>query len=212
MSWRWAPLAAHCRRETKDRRNGWRAEPATSPKIRTRFRPPILMARLFRPLFEGVRLAETSPSQKTSVTSSTTFDGVAPPSAHALRRMAVVGRRGLFSLNERGSMRLRIVGERPSSVPLSGRDVSAVRPSRSEPHAPYPSRAACREAPATNADLRLKAAGMEPTNKLTGLGSCRLTPCLTPSVADLAPAPQGPDRRCPDALRRLRSPARGGRR
>ncbi len=69
-------------------------------------------------------------------------------------------------------MRLRgIVGERPSSAPRSGRDVSAARPSRPEPLAPYPFRAACREAPATNADLRRKAAGMEPTNALTGLGS-----------------------------------------
>src|SRR5208337_4915242 len=94
----------------------------------------------------------------------------------------------------------------------SGRDVSAARPSGSESLAPYPSRIAGRKAPATNADLRLKAAGMEPTNALTGLGSCRLTPSLTPSVAHSALAFQGPDRRCPDALRRLRSPARGGRR
>jgi hypothetical protein len=55
------------------------------------------------------------------------------------------------------------------AAPRLGRDVSAARPSRSELHAPYPSRLACRKAPATNVDLRLKAVGNGPTNALTGL-------------------------------------------
>ena len=62
-----------------------------------------------------------------------------------------------------------IVGERPIAALRLGRDVSAARPSRSEPLAPYPSRFACRKAPATNLDLRLKAAGIGPTIALTGL-------------------------------------------
>ena len=59
-----------------------------------------------------------------------------------------------------------IVGERPMAALQSGRDVSAARPSRSEPLAPYPSRLAL---PATNVDLRLEAAGIGPTIALTGL-------------------------------------------
>ena len=95
---------------------------------------------------------------------------VAPRSAHSLKRMAVVGRRG-FSLNDKAvDAPALIVDERPVLVPLSGRDVSAARPSRSEPHAPHPFGLVCREA-TTNVDLRTKAAGMEPTNALTGLGS-----------------------------------------
>ncbi len=67
----------------------------------------------------------------------------------------------LFPSTTRRSMRLTlIVGERPIAALRSGRDVSAARPSRSEPLAPYPSRLACRKAPATNVDLRLKAAGI----------------------------------------------------
>jgi hypothetical protein len=62
----------------------------------------------------------------------------------------------------------------------SERDVSAARPLRSELPAPYPSRLACRKAPATNVDLRLKAAGDGPTNALTGLGSMRAYALLAP--------------------------------
>ena len=84
-------------------------------------------------------------------------------------RMAVVGRRS-FSLNDKAvDAPALIVGERPIAALRLGRDVSAARPSRSEPLAPYPSRLACRKAPATNVDLRLKAAGNGPTNALTGL-------------------------------------------
>src|SRR5277367_1885086 len=46
-----------------------------------------------------------------------------------------------------------IVGERPTEALRSGRDVSAARPSRSEPFVPYPVQAACRKAPATKVDL-----------------------------------------------------------
>ena len=74
--------------------------PRRPPAIRTRFRSPDPDGPPVSPLFEGVSIAEMSPSQETSVTSSTTFDGVAPRSAHALMRMAVVGRRG-FSLNDK---------------------------------------------------------------------------------------------------------------
>src|SRR5271165_5746931 len=120
----------------------------------------------------------------------------------------------VFSLNDKAvDAPAPIVVERPLLlVPRSRRDVSTARPSGSEPLAPYPSRIAGTKAPTTNVNLRMKAAGTGPANALTGLGSCRLTPCLTPSVAHSAAASQGPDRRCPDALRRLRSAARGGRR
>ena len=65
-------------------------------------------------------------------------------------------------------MRLRgIVVERP--LLLVPRDVSAARPSGSEPLAPYPSRIAGRKAQTTNVNLRMKAAGTGPTNALTGL-------------------------------------------
>ncbi len=109
-------------------------------------------------------------------------------------RMAVVGR-GSFSLDDKAvDAPALIVGERPTAALRSGRDVAAARPSRSELPAPYPSRLAYRKAPATNVDLRLKAAGDGPTNALTGLGSCRLTPCWPPFVAHSPPAFQGPDR------------------
>ena len=58
-----------------------------------------------------------------------------------------------------------IVGERPMEALRSGRDVSAARPSRSGLLAPCPSRLACRKAPATNVDLRLKAAGYGPDER-----------------------------------------------
>ena len=90
---------------------------------------------------------------------------VAPRGAHALMRMAVVGRRS-FSLNDKAvDAPALIVGERPIAALRSGRDVSAARPSRSELLAPYPSRLACRKAPATNVDLRLKAAGNGPDER-----------------------------------------------
>src|SRR5208282_4145570 len=64
----------------------------------------------------------------------------------------------LFPQVTRRSMCLTlIVGERPVAALRLGRDVSAARPSRSEPLAPRPSSLACRKAPATNVDLRLKA-------------------------------------------------------
>ena len=63
-----------------------------------------------------------------------------------------------------------IVGERPMAALRSGRDVSAARRSRSEPLAPYPSRLACRKAPATNVDLRLKAAGNGPDERADRAG------------------------------------------
>jgi hypothetical protein len=63
-----------------------------------------------------------------------------------------------------------IVGERPMAALQSGRDVSAARPSRSELPAPYPSRLACRKAPATNVDLRLKAAGNGPDDRADSAG------------------------------------------
>ncbi len=60
----------------------------------------------------------------------------------------------LFPSTTRRSMCLPlIVGERPIAALRSGRDVSAARPSRSELPASYPSRLACRKAPATNVDL-----------------------------------------------------------
>jgi hypothetical protein len=58
-----------------------------------------------------------------------------------------------------------IVGERPIAALRSGRNVSAARPSRSELPASYPSRLACRKAPATNVDLRVKAAGDGPDER-----------------------------------------------
>jgi hypothetical protein len=72
----------------------------------------------------------------------------------------------VFSLNDRAvDAPALIVGERPIAALRLGRDVSAARPSRSEPFVPYPVQAACRKAPATNVDLRLKA-GIGPTNAL----------------------------------------------
>jgi hypothetical protein len=108
------------------------------------------------------------------------YDACCSARSRALTRMAVVGRRS-FSLNDKAvDAPALIVGERPMAAPQSGRDVSAARPSRFELPAPYPSRLACRKAPATNVDLRLKAAGDGPTNALTGLGSCRPMPGLRP--------------------------------
>jgi hypothetical protein len=93
---------------------------------------------------------------------------VSPRGAHALMRMAVVGRRS-FPLNDKAvDAPALIVGEGPIAALRLGRDVSAARPSRSEPLAPHPSRLACRKAPATNVDLRLKAE-IGPTNARTGL-------------------------------------------
>jgi len=77
----------------------------------------------------------------------------------------------LFPSTTRRSMCLTlIVGERPMAALQSGRDVSAARPSRSELPAPYPSRLACRKAPATNVDLRLKAAGNGPDDRADSAG------------------------------------------
>ncbi len=68
-----------------------------------------------------------------------------------------------------------IVGERPMAALRLGRDVSAARPSRPEPLAPYPSRLACRKAPATNVDL--KAAGNGPDERADrALGHAGLRP------------------------------------
>ena len=84
-------------------------------------------------------------------------------------RMAVVGRRS-FSFNDKAvDAPALIVGERPIAALQLGRDVSAARPSRPEFSAPNPSRLACRKAPATDVDLRLKAAGDGRTNALNGL-------------------------------------------
>jgi hypothetical protein len=177
MSWRWAPLAARCRRETKDRRNGWRAEPATSPKIRTRFRPPILMARPVSPLIRG---RTNRGNCRLAGSRLIVDDNDAGCSAWKLM-LSRDGRRWptKLSLNDKAvDAPALIVGERSVLVPLSGRDVSAARPSRSELPAPHPFGLVCREAPATNADLRLKAAGMEPTNALTGLDHAGLRPPL----------------------------------
>src|SRR5271167_193059 len=58
-----------------------------------------------------------------------------------------------------------IVGERPIAALQSGRHVSAARPSRAELPAPYPSWPTCGKAPATNVDLRLKAAGNGPDER-----------------------------------------------
>ena len=69
------------------------------------------------------------------------------------------------STTRRSMLPALIVGERPMAALRSGRDVSAARPSRSELPAPYPSRPACRKAPATNVDLRLKAAGNGPDER-----------------------------------------------
>ena len=88
-------------------------------------------------------------------------------------RMAVE----VFSLNDKAvDAPARIVGERPIAALRSGRDVSAARPSRSEPFVPCPVQAACTKAPATNVDLRLKA-GIGPTNALErALGHAGLRP------------------------------------
>jgi hypothetical protein len=91
---------------------------------------------------------------------------IAPRGAHALMRMAVVGRRS-FSFNDRAvDAPAPIVGERPMAAPQLARDVSAARPSRPELPAPYPSWLACKKAPATNVDLRLKAAGNGPDERV----------------------------------------------
>jgi hypothetical protein len=92
-------------------------------------------------------------------------------------RMAVVGRRS-FSLGDKAiDAHAPIVSDRPIAALRSGRDVSAGRPSRSEPLAPYPFRPAWRKAPATNVDLRLKAAGTGPDERTDGaLGHAGLRP------------------------------------
>jgi hypothetical protein len=91
-------------------------------------------------------------------------------------QMAVVRRRS-FSCNDKAvDAPALIVGERPMAALQLGRDVSAARPSRPEPLAPYLSRLACRKAPATNVDLRLKAAGNGPDDRADRAGSCRPTP------------------------------------
>jgi hypothetical protein len=80
-------------------------------------------------------------------------------------RMAVARRR-TFSFDDKAvDAPPFIVGERPVAALQFGRDVSAAGPSRSEPLAPYPSRLACRKAPATKVDLRLKAAGYGPDER-----------------------------------------------
>src|SRR5271166_1516430 len=71
-----------------------------------------------------------------------------------------------------------IVGERPIAALQLGRDVSAARPSRSEPLAPYPSRLACRKASATNVD-RLKAAGNGPDKRTDRAGVAQAYALLT---------------------------------
>ena len=81
------------------------------------------------------------------------------------------------STTRRSMLPTLIVGERPIAALRSGRDVSAARPSRSELPAPYPSRPACRKAPATNVDLRLKAAGIGPDERADrALGHAGLRP------------------------------------
>ena len=132
-------------------------KPRRPPKIRTCFCRPILMALLFCSPFAGAydcgkcRLAG-------NCSSSAAMTLVAPRGVHALMRMAVVGRRS-FSLDDKAvDAPALIVGERPIAALQSGRDVAGARPSRPEPLAPRPSRLACRKAPATNVDLRLKAA------------------------------------------------------
>ena len=140
-----------------------------APKIRTCFRRPILMALLFCALSRGRMNCGKCRLAGNWLIVDDNDVGCSPRSScpHA------DGRRWppkLFPSTTRRSMRpALIVGERPMAALQSGRDVSAARPSRSEPLAPHPSRLACRKAPATNVDLRLKAAGIGPTNALTGL-------------------------------------------
>ena len=187
-------LAAHCWREKKDRRNGWRAEPRRPPRSGPAPARPILMALLFRPLLRGrinrgiCRLAGNW----------LIVDGN-DVGCSALKLMPSCGWPSLAaevfpSTTRRSMLPALIVGERPMAALRSGRDVSAARPSRSEFLAPRPARAACRKAATTNVDLGLKAAGNGPASALTGLGSCRPMPCSPPSVAHSAPAFQGPDR------------------
>jgi hypothetical protein len=103
-------------------------------------------------------------------------------------RMVVVGLRS-YSLNDKAvDAPALIVGERPMAAQRSGRDVSAARPSRSEPFVPYPVQAADREAAATKVHLRLKAAGKGPRNALTELGSSRLCPWLAAARAVAPPS------------------------
>src|SRR5271170_6807444 len=80
-------------REKKVLRNGRRAEPATSlPKIRTCFCRPILMVLLFCPTFASAYESAENVASRETASSSTTMTWVAPRGAHALMRMAVVGR------------------------------------------------------------------------------------------------------------------------
>ena len=113
MSWRWAPLAARCRREKKDRRNGWRVEPATSPQDPDPLPPPDPDGPPVSPLIRG-RMNR----------GNVAFAG---NSAHRRRHLTWVAPRRLmpscgwpslaaevFPSTTRRSMRLRgIVGERP---------------------------------------------------------------------------------------------------
>jgi hypothetical protein len=128
--------------------------------------PPVPPPPFARRMNRGkCRLAETGSS------STTMMMWVSPRGGHALMWMAVVGRRS-FSLSDKAvDAPTLIVGERPIAALRLGRDVSAAGPSRSEPLAPHPSRLACRKGPATNVDLRLKAAGDRPASALRWLGS-----------------------------------------
>src|SRR5271169_79155 len=99
MRWRWAPLAARCWREKKDLRNGGALNPRRSPSDADLLLPPDPDGPPVLPPFaRAYESAENVASRETGL-SSTTMMWVAPRGAHALMRMAVVGRGG-FSLDD----------------------------------------------------------------------------------------------------------------
>ena len=160
MSWRWAPLAARCRREKRIAEMAGALSRDVPPRSGPASARPILMARpVLAPFRRAYESRKRRLRRKLRSHRRRRLTGLLPaalmPSSGWPSLAAEV-----FPSTTRRSMRLRgIVVERPLLlVPRSGRDVSAARPSRSELPAPHPSRLACRKAPATNVDLRLKAA------------------------------------------------------
>jgi hypothetical protein len=107
----------------KDLRNGWRAEPTTSLKIRTCFCRPILIALLFCLPFARAYESRKMSHRGETGSSSTARTRVAPRGAHALIRMAVVGRRSFPSTKAISAPAL-IVGERSIAALQLERDVT----------------------------------------------------------------------------------------
>ena len=112
-------LAALCRREKKDRRDGRPHDPRPAPKRETRFVIPILMALPVSPFVRGRRETDVIAEDFGHIV----YDvGELRLAARMLERMAVVGRSG-FTLDDKATeMRpsLNRRGERPLAL-WSGR-------------------------------------------------------------------------------------------